>query len=153
MLNLADPWDWRNPGPGVELCTEVFRRRVVDLAGEVVPEPLLRKLAFYSGGRMREYVWLLRRICGPAWDRNLEQADETLIDQAIDEMRHQTEAGLTIRQVEILQALMRNPSVLPDDPKIPDMLDVCLILPYPNESEWYFPHPLLLKAKLAKPPG
>ena len=37
--------------------------------------------------------------------------------------------------------------------QLADMLDVCLILPYPNESEWFFPHPLLLKVKLAKPSG
>jgi hypothetical protein len=43
--------------------------------------------------------------------------------------------------------------VLPDDDVVAEMLDLCLILPYPNESEWFFPHPLLLKVKLPTASG
>lgn len=151
VLRREDPWNWAQPGPGVELCLDVYRRRVGDLPADLVPEPLLRKLAYFSGGRMREFVRLIRELVGPAYDRGLAQVDETIVDAAIDEQRHQTEAGLTRGHLDVLSALIADPSNLPDDPKVADMLDVCLILPYPNESEWYFPHPLLLKAKLRKP--
>lgn len=151
VLDRNDPWDWQHPGSGVDLCVDVFGRRVTDLPADLVPAPLVRKLAFYSGGRMREFVRLIRELCGPAWDRSLDRADETIVDQAIDELRHQTEGGLTRKHLDILRALIANPTELPDDDKVPAMLDVCLILPYPNESEWYFPHPLLLKVKLPKP--
>jgi hypothetical protein len=53
-----------------------------------------------------------------------------------------------------LRELIDDPSELPNNPLVDEMLDVCLILLYPNDSEWYLPHPLLLKAKLPKPqPG
>lgn len=153
VVDREDPWSWRPGGPGIELCLEVYRRRTKDLPEQLVPEPLLRKLAYYSGGRMREFVRLLREIAGPAWDRSLAQADDEVVEQAVESLREETEAGLSKRHLDILRALLAAPGELPDDDFVAEMLDVCLILPYPNESEWYFPHPLLLKVKLPKPSG
>jgi hypothetical protein len=152
VIDRADPWSWAPGGRGIELCLEVFRRRTTDLPAALVPEPLLRKLAYYSGGRMREFVRLVRELAGPAWDRSLPQADEEVVERAIEHMREETEGGLTRRHLDVLRGLLVDPGVLPDDDVVGEMLDVCLVLPYPNESEWYFPHPLLLKVKL-RPSG
>ena len=75
------------------------------------------------------------------------------VEHAIEAMREVTEAGLTKAHLDVLRELVTDSNSLPDSELVADMLDVCLILPYPNESEWYFPHPLLLKAKLPKPAG
>ena len=152
VIDRADPWSWAPGGPGIDLCLEVFRRRTTDLPETLVPEPLLRKLAYYSGGRMREFVRLVREIAGPAWDRSLSHASDDVVERAIEHMREETEGGLTRRHLDVLRGLLANPGELPDDEVVGEMLDVCLILPYPNESEWYFPHPLLLKVKL-RPSG
>ncbi len=155
VIDRADPRSWEPGGKGIDLCIEVFRRRTAELGelGELVPEPFLRKLAYYSGGRMREFVRLIRELSGPAWDDSLAQVDEAIVDRALDNLREETEAGLTQKHLDVLRQLLANPDVLPDDAVVADMLDLCLILPYPNESEWFFPHPLLLKVKLAKPSG
>lgn len=153
VIDRRDPRSWIPGGPGVEQCVEVYRRRTEDLGGALIPEPLLRKLAYYSGGRMREFVRLIRALAGPAWDRSLSQVDDEIVESAIDELREETEAGLTRKHLGILRELIEHPGELPNDELVAEMLDVCLILPYPNESEWFFPHPLLLKVKLAKTSG
>lgn len=150
VIDPASPRSWNPGGPGIDLCLKVYERRTTDLPAGLVPEPLQRKLAYYSGGRMREFVRLLREIAGPAWDRSLPQADELVVDAAIETLRHETEAGLTRGHLDILRELIEAPGELPNSELVGEMLDLCLILPYPNESEWYYPHPLLLKVKLAK---
>ncbi|WP_146158531.1 hypothetical protein [Enhygromyxa salina] len=152
VIDRDDPRSWEPGGRGIDLCVEVFRRRTDDLGG-MVAEPLLRKLAYYSGGRMREFVRLIRELSGPAWDDGLEQVNEAIVDRALDNLREETEAGLTQKHLDVLRRLLDNPDVLPDDGVVAEMLDLCLILPYPNESEWFFPHPLLLKIKLPKASG
>jgi hypothetical protein len=42
--------------------------------------------------------------------------------------------------------------LLPDEESVEDLLDSFYLLPYPNESEWYYPHPLLTM-HLVKRPG
>lgn len=153
VIDRANPWDWEPGGPGIELCVDVYARRTEDLPPDLIPRELLRKLAYYSGGRMREFVRLVRELSGPAWDQSLDHATNDIVERAVENMREATEGGLTRRHVEIMRSLIERPTELPDDDIVAEMLDVCLILPYPNESEWYFPHPLLLKVKLPKPSG
>jgi len=152
VIDRDHPRSWEPGGRGIDLCIEVFRRRTDDL-GDIVPEPSLRKLAYYSGGRMREFVRLIRELSGPAWDDGLAQVNEAIVDRALDSLREETEAGLTQKHLDVLRRLLANPDVLPDDGVVAEMLDLCLILPYPNESEWFFPHPLLLKIKLPTASG
>jgi hypothetical protein len=148
VIDRANPRSWMPGGRGIQSLREVFRLRTTDLPPELVPEALLSKLAYYSGGRMREFVRLIREVSGPSWDRSLPSADDDVVERAIERMREETEAGLTRKHLQILRELQENPEELPEDPVAAEMLAVCIILPYPNESEWYFPHPLLLKVKL-----
>lgn len=152
VIDREAPRSCEPGGKGIDLCIEVFHRRTRDL-GEIVPEPILRKLAYYSGGRMREFVRLIRELSGPAWDRGLAQVTDEVVEQAIDNLREETEAGLTQKHLDVLQQLLDNPDVLPDNDVVAEMLDLCLILPYPNKSEWFYPHPLLLMVKLPTASG
>lgn len=155
VIDRRDPWSFTPGGSGIDVCIAIYRRRVAGLDFEPLGDMQLRKLAYYSGGRIREFVRLIRSLCGPAWRHDLAQVSDEIIEHAIDEVRLETEGGLTRRRLDLLRALLDNPNELPDDGDelVAEMLDVCLILPFPNESEWYFPHPLLLKAKLPKPSG
>lgn len=152
VVDRRSPWTWEPGGPGIAVCLDLFHRRADDLDPACVPEPLLRKLAYYSGGRVRDFVRFIRMTSERAWSRELEQADEAAIDEVIDEWRRLVEMGINRRHIELLAALLDDQE-LPDDDKIPDMLNRGWILPYPNESEWYFPHPLLMKVKLAERRG
>lgn len=151
VLRRGAALDWTHPGDGVAFMEEVFRRRVADLDpdGALVPTSLLRKLACFSGGRTRDFVRFIRLLSDCCWDRELPQADLQAVDEVIDERRRVLEAGLNRRHVDILSAVLADPQhMLPDDDIVDEMLDNWWLLPYPNESEWYQPHPLLMLVKL-----
>lgn len=151
VLRRGAPFDWTKPGDGVAFMEEVYRRRVTDLDpdGAAIPAPLLRKLAYFSGGRTRDFVRFVRLLSDRCWDRELTQADAEAVDDVIDERRRVLEAGLHRRHVDILSAVLADPQhMLPDDDIVDEMLDNWWLLPYPNESEWYQPHPLLMLVKL-----
>ncbi|MCX4242488.1 hypothetical protein [Paraliomyxa miuraensis] len=151
VLRRGRPLDFTAPGDGVAFLEEVFRRRTHDLEldGCAIPPPLLRKLAYFSGGRTRDFVRFVRLLSDRCWDRELAVADAQAIDDVIDERRRVLEAGLNRRHVDVLRAVLEDPQhMLPDDDIVDEMLDNWWLLPYPNESEWYQPHPLLMLVKL-----
>lgn len=151
---VLDHQDPRQPGPGIAFMLDLYRRRVHDLEGATVPEEHLRKLAYHSGGRGRDFVRLLRMLAERAWDRDLAEADAEVIDKCIDERRRTLELGLTRGDIDLLSDVMTDPEHrLPDNDKALKLLEQQLLLPYPNESEWYFPHPLLTLKLVPFPNG
>jgi hypothetical protein len=144
---VIDQFDHRRHGPGIEIMKDVFRLRVSDLepgATLGIPEPLLGRLAYYSGGRMRDFVRLVRLVSEACWDRDLPLADEAAVDMCIDERRRIQELGITQEALEILKQVVAHPlHLLPESPLAQPLVEQNHLLPYPNESEWYLPHPLL----------
>jgi hypothetical protein len=150
-LPVLDREDPARPGPGCSFFAEVVRLRTHDLqngAGAIPPE-LVQHLAYYSGGRVREFIRLVRRVALECADRGLSVADRESVDAAIDRRRRLAESGLTRKHVHLLQLIIEDPEhMLPDDDEVEKLLEQQLLLAYPNESEWYFPHPLLTIRKL-----
>jgi hypothetical protein len=142
-------------GPGVGFFCEVFHRRVVDLkAPDLVPDDLLRRLAYYSGGRARDFVKLIRALAEQAWLDDAEQATGPLVDQVLREARQLLETGLDAGHIKALEDAARDPRhLIPDDPRARELLDYGKLLPYPNEIEWYYPHPLLTMHMVRTTPG
>jgi hypothetical protein len=146
----------REPGPGVAFFCDVFRRRIADLAAaDLVPNDLLERLAYYSGGRVRDFVKLVRALAEQGWIDDAEQASRPLIDRVLDEQRRLLETGLDAGHIEVLERAAGDPRrLIPADPRARELLDYGKLLPYPNESEWYFPHPLLtMHLVRTAPPG
>lgn len=146
VLMRETPLESQCPGPGVRFLDDVFRRRVEDLGDpeSFIPHSLLQKMAFYSGGRTREFVRFVRIVADKCSSQNMPVANTEAIDKAIDERRRAHEQGLNRRHIDLLRTVMDDPQhVLPDDEHVEEMLDNWWLLPYPNESEWYYPHPLL----------
>lgn len=144
VLLQSDP---RQKGPGVAFFRELFTLRASNLAGgaEVLSEPQLDKLAYYSGGRAREFVSLVRRLAELAWQQDVDAATDELINRVLDERRRLRETGLHKGHIRVLEEIAQDPKHrLPEDPLAQDLLSYGTLLPYPNESEWYYPHPLLL---------
>jgi hypothetical protein len=146
--------DEREPGPGVDFFCDVFRKRVADLrAPDLIPDDLLRRLAYYSGGRARDFIRLIRSMAEQAYDE-ADQANRPLVDRVIREARQLLEAGLDAGHIRVLEAAAADPRrAIPEDPRARDLLDYGKLLPYPNETEWYYPHPLLTMhmLRIAKP--
>lgn len=143
---VMDKHDPSKLGPGVGFFSEIFQRRTQDLgATDLVPRDLLQKLAYFSGGRARDFVKLVRSLSEQAYLDDAPQATGPLVDKVLDKMRRLLETGLDEDHIEILERVMRNPlHRLPGNEKARELLTYGQLLPYPNETEWYYPHPLLL---------
>lgn len=152
VLDKADP---TKPGPGVAFLRDVFARRVADVRGPpLVGDRELGKLAYYSGGRAREFVTLIRAAVTRAWDADAERVDEAIVDDAIDERRRRRETGLHVGHEKIMAAIAADPEHrLPADPLAHDLVAYGAVLPYPDGSEWYYPHPLLMIRFVRKQAG
>ncbi|MCC6558386.1 MAG: hypothetical protein IT372_36060 [Polyangiaceae bacterium] len=134
-------------GPGVDFFCELYRRRTEDLrAADLVDRPLLEELAYYSGGRARDFVKLIRALAEQAWLDDAPRATEALVAGVLDSMRRLLETGLDQGHIGVLEGVMADPfHRIPSDGKARELLTYGHLLPYPNESEWYYPHPLLTK--------
>jgi hypothetical protein len=139
------PDDPSREGPGVDLFCEVYRRRVADLqGGELIADTLLRKLAYYSGGRGRDFVRSVRMLAEKAWDIDADQATATLVDKVIDEARRLMETGLDAGDLAVLTRVANDPDhELPAGETARELLGWGHLLSYSNGSDWFYPHALL----------
>jgi hypothetical protein len=150
---VLDQHDPTRPGPGLVFFTDVFLRRTHDLGGvALIAQPLLDRLAFYAGGRSRDFVKMIRLIAQEAWQADVDAATEAIVESAIDQERRLLEIGLHRGHIEVLEAVMRDPDHrLPKDDLVWELLTLSRLLPYPDHSEWFYPHPLLTLHLLSRP--
>jgi hypothetical protein len=118
-------------------------------------ESFERGLAHYSGGRAREFVVFLRRLAELAWDADASTATREMVDRVLDERRRRRETGLHRGHIRLLEAVAADPDHrLPEDELAYKLLTYGALLPYPDGSEWYYPHPLLtMNLVRVKPTG
>jgi hypothetical protein len=143
-------------GEGVHFFCELFEKRTVDLNGrELVSRPLLEQLAYRSGGRARDFVRFIRELSKEAWLADASTATEEFVRKVLDHQRRLRETGLNKGHIELLEEIANDPEHrLPANPLAQELLSYQTLLPYPNESEWYYPHPLLtMHLVRVKPPG
>lgn len=149
VLEKANP---ERRGPGVAFFVEMYRLRTQDLAGAAFAPDLLENVAYYSGGKAREFVKLVRSVAERAYAANVAGPTPAMVEEAIDEARRERERGLDVGQIGVLEKVMADSlRRLPEDPRARKLLDSGHLLPYPNESEWYYPHPLLTRHMLRTP--
>jgi hypothetical protein len=133
-------------GPGVPFFCDLYRRRVADMdVAGLIPQETLDLLAYSSGGRARDFVKLIRSLAERGWLKDAASATPEIVDAVIDEARRLIETGLDAGHDEVLAQAVRNPQQLPAGEAARELLSYGHLLPYPNEAEWYYPHPLLLK--------
>lgn len=145
VMSKANP---KTRGPGIAFFKDVLGRRVNDLPrGDELFSPQQQdELAYYSGGRAREFVTLVHRSAAMAWSRDVPRMTDEIVEAAVDERRRHRETGLNRGHIRMLEEVARDHDRrLPEGPLAQELLDYGTLLPYPNESEWYYPHPLLLR--------
>lgn len=151
-------------GNGVAFFYELFQNRVRDIKAEsAIPHELLMKLAYYSGGRARDFVRLVRvlalesmLLCTQTSEGKPapNTATPELVDRSIDMVRRQLEIGLHAGHLRVLQSVIDDPQHrLPNEPLTEELLLNAWLLPFPNRSEWFYPHPLLLLQQLQSFPS
>jgi hypothetical protein len=149
---VMDQHDPTQPGPGLPFFTELFQLRTGDLgAAPLIAQPLLDHLAFCSGGRARDFVKMIRMVARTSWQADVDAATDDIIRTVINDERRLLETGLHRGHIDVLEAVMRDPDHrLPKDDLAWELLTLSRLLPYPNESEWFYPHPLLTRHLLSR---
>lgn len=145
--------DRENPmlvtGVGVNFCQTAWRKRTEDLGVEdVISADLLARLAWASGGRVRQFVAMVRDVATASYDAGLDAASLEIVKHVIDQHRRDLELGITREDLDLLRTIMVDGELRAGE-TVNGLLTTFRLLPYPNESEWYYPHPLLLLKKLA----
>jgi hypothetical protein len=147
VADRKNPW---TPGPGIEFFRQLVDRRFQALRGveiphDVLPGPLLERLAWCSGGRPRDFMGFIQHIAERGYANRSAQVDSKLVEDVVDEARRRASDGLTHDQIDLLEGLAHDPDHrLPGSEVALGLLEQQLILPYPNEDAWYLPHPLLM---------
>jgi hypothetical protein len=143
-------------GPGVHFFCDLYEKRIAGLeAKDLIARPLLEELAYRSGGRARDFVKFIRELAQEAWLADVPAATEALMKKVLDDQRRLRETGLNEGHIQLLEEIANNPKHrLPENALALELLTYQALLPYPNESEWYYPHPLLtMHLVRARPPG
>lgn len=131
---------------GMEFFESLAKQRFKKLGGEApVSAEFIRQLACKSGGRLRDFISLVREVSIQAMLEDAPHATSTHILRAIDQLRRDRESGLNTEHIRVLVALLSDPQhSLPAGDIALDLLDRQLLLAYPNESTWYLPHTILM---------
>ncbi len=145
VLRKSSP---RERGSGIAFFREMLDKRLADLAESATlftPEQQ-DQFAYYSGGRAREFVTFIQRAAQLAWSANTATMTDEIVEKVLDERRRHRETGLHKGHIRMLEEVAHDPEHrLPEGPLAQELLAYGTLLPFPNDSEWYYPHPLLLR--------
>ncbi len=155
-LPVASPRDPAAEGSGIGFFEEVVRRRLASVEGPVpagaFPPELVRRLAWCSGGRLRDFMSLVREIAVHGLMDGVTTIRPEAVEAVVDDLRREREGGLNADEIDELQRVLDDPKHrLPGGEVALDLLDKHLLLAYPNESTWYLPHPVLMLKLLQLP--
>lgn len=152
VLDRADP---TRPGKGIEFFRSLVSKRVAAVSKEATPPPgafpgeLVDRLAYYSGGVNRDFVRSMRMAAGEAWHAEAEALTRGIVDITLREARRRKEAAMNGEEIGLLERLMIDPErKLPSGHVAAALASRQCLLAYPNETTWYYPHPLLTLALL-----
>ncbi|MEZ4315433.1 MAG: hypothetical protein R3F14_46035 [Polyangiaceae bacterium] len=142
VLQQDDP---RKKGSGIQFFRGLFQKRAASLparAAALLPEPILT-ICPITYGRARGFMQMVRRVAEEGYIVDTLMTKE-ILDRVLREQRLRQETGLHTGHLRVLQAIADDPNHrLPDDPLVDELVDTFSLLLYPNESEWYYPNPLL----------
>lgn len=133
---------------GARFCQTAWRKRTEDLGLEqVIEDAHLRRLAWASGGRVRQFIAMINDVATECFDAGVDASTPAIIERVVDKHRRDLEVGITREDLDLLRTIMADGELRAGE-RVTDLITTFRLLPYPNESEWYYPHPLLLLRKL-----
>jgi hypothetical protein len=132
---------------------DLLSRRLEGLrdVDQVLSSAQLDRLVVYSGGRVRDFMHLMQNLAFEGGKAKSLEVTDAMVGAAIDERRRELELGLDTDHIAVLRSVMANPVQFPADECTAELIRNQWLLPYPNESLWWYPHPLLTLKQL--PPG
>lgn len=153
VASASDPW---SEGPGIAFFDEVVRRRLASLnvtvPSDAFPANVVRYLAWCSGGRLRDFMSLIREIAIHGLINGVTATAPEAVEAVVDDFRREREGGLNAEEIKQLQAVLEDSKHdLPNGEIALTLLDKHQLLAYPNQSTWYLPHPVLMLKRLQRP--
>jgi hypothetical protein len=153
---VARPDDPSVLGVGTAFFRDLMDRRLSALGVlahvDSFPPELIDRLAWASGGRLRDFMSLVREIAIQGLIHHVSTLSHEIVDHVIDDLRREKEGGLNTDEIAELQEVLDDPQHrLPGGEVALGLLDKHLLLAYPNESTWYLPHPALTLKMLRRP--
>lgn len=161
VLRREDPTQL---GPGIPFFHAVVEKRLAaverDLARrgatmpceDPIPPTVIDRLAYYSGGLVRDFVRMIAFAASEAWELRAERVTDSIVDETLRDARALQELRITSGDIAVLQEVMQDPEhKLPAGQEAYELLRQQRLLPFPNDTPWYYPNPLLTLAVL--PPG
>lgn len=135
-------------GAGIGFFRDLMKRRLgaltIPAPADAFPSEIVDRLAWCSGGRLRDFMSLVRELAIRGLIDRVSVVSPAMADQAIDDLRREKEGGLNTDEIAELQKVLDDPQHrLPGGEVALGLLDKHLLLAYPNESTWYLPHPAL----------
>jgi hypothetical protein len=143
-------------GSGIPFFHELVQLRLKSLevatpAG-AFPPALVERLAWCSGGRLRDFMSLVREVAIRGLIDRVDVVSTEAVEEVVDDLRREKESGLNADEIAELQRVLDDPNHrLPGGEVALGLLDKHLLLAYPNESTWYLPHPVLTLKQLQMP--
>jgi hypothetical protein len=114
-----------------------------------IPIDVVDRLAYYSGGVVREFVRMVRFAAGAAWDADVGVISQAIVDKTLRDARMGKEMMMNSEEIELLERVMEDPNhALPPGDVAHKLLRDHRLLPFPNEVPWYYPNPVLTLALL-----
>lgn len=159
VLQREDP---SRPGLGLDFYRSLVAKRVAAVRRALqsygpehpFPDAIVDRLAYYSGGLNRDFVRMVQIAAGEAWDAQVEALTDEIVDFTLLYARRQKEADINSKEIELLESVINDPERrLPEGPMAASLVDQQRLLAYPNETTWYYPHPLLTLELLERRPG
>jgi len=134
---------------GIEFFESLSAQRFRKLGIEApIPAEFIRQLAYHSGGRLRDFISLIREVAVQAMLEDASTATSAHVDEALDQLRRDRESGLNVEHLNVLSAVLNDPQHhLPAGEVALHLLDRQLLLAYPNNSTWYLPHTILTRLR------
>jgi hypothetical protein len=143
-LPVASPIDPQKEGSGISFFVELWQSRAeaAEVPASLLPEPAVRRLAWASGGFVRDFLEMVQDAVDLAWDDD-SAVTEAHVAAVVDAWRRRWEEGLGTTKLAALAEVARHRNHDDSDLHRQLLQERCIVA-FPNESEWYLPHPLLL---------
>ena len=105
----------------------------------------LNRLAYLSGGRLRDFMTLTREVAMESLLAKVTIAGDDQVEKALDQFRRDRESGLNSLELDTLTEILQDRRRrLPPGEVAMELLTKSCLLAYPNRSTWYLPHPILM---------
>ena len=144
VIDPAAPRDLERLGGGIAFFEALWAARAgaVGVSPDVVPSAHIRRLGRASGGEVRRFLEMLQHVVERAYQDDAPGSTDEILAAVIDTWRRRWESGLTSDDIAALTRIAASKMISSADVD-QRLLDERCVVAFPNESVWYFPHPLL----------